>query len=1059
MFSESDPGSDIPMHSPRANVSRLIEQLGQAERPVPPSPEETRALLRREYEQMLEDASAQAHLDEDAGAEGFFGDDMPKETEEDQDDEDCFDFALFGSAEYHPYPSKTAMLLDVMDNLPRCRFTSAQMALIIHFANQLGAADNLQLNCGSKPVKTQSHLGNIFYMNDIRESISRDMANPLVAPHNTGPISETYQAARWMEYTPAQLTPMFSRGFKRFWIEELARLSDGTYVIPHTWIVRDGILTSDTTVVTLNPDGRWEHHIEVDKLIEADNLELDYTDIRAEYGETLVWVNAPDVPVMPNAMRSLVDDDEDLFVIMVSPWADDQYNKHMNMYTGNGCLPGRLLQQEFHIHYVSTSPHASSAEQFATFRDHVQSTEKKSVTKRTCRFILRTPGLPADNPQQSEECSHMGSNANFPCRKCHWGGTKVDKESDARYHACHLTGVARNAQEICESLKEQLRLAMLGDPKPVEEHQRKSGTKDKVTQYWVETLIGKAKAMKADNPRRLGADIASELKIWLDEQPGDKMNPLLDIVGLDPSQDTPVELLHTILLGVMKYIWHLLNTSQWSDTDRHLFAIRLQTTDLSGLTVPPLRAGYMIQYKNNLIGKHFKTLMQTLAFHIHSICTPEQFALDYLAQLTTAVANVLDAFDAVDPLRILVKIKLHLLAHIPEDVRRFGPLIRSATEIYEAYNGVFSPLRDISQKFASMDRVKHLLSGGYWWDASAKQWIQAGNRVQQILLKDPVLQRHLGWTSPGQAKPGLIKPAPTTVLPLEWSQTKASTHWHFGNSPLPGSRWGLGRVLTTQSGDQVKELLVGEKSLVTLEQFVCSQEPHPELDWPILRRPSGVEITEKHITSFLVLPSSSVQFVISVQHDCRKGDCQPTIVRKEYQEREETNRNISLIHHSDDDHFIVNMSALHNSVKLRRALPRSFTQVKPLVADRVAFHKIAAEKARVLRTKGRNKTAEKRRANAAAKKREAELAAEAAAEAQVVAAAAEAAAAAAEVAAAVGEDLDESEHEQDPLVSGPGEEPDSDISDEDLDDDEDNYLPPGAPARKQTRKRKRPRHR
>jgi hypothetical protein len=368
MFSESDPGSDIPMHSPRANVSRLIEQLGQAERPVPPSPEETRALLRREYEQMLEDASAQAHLDEDAGAEGFFGDDMPKETEEDEDDEDCFDFALFGSAEYHPYPSKTviipseirirlpltvyqAMLLDVMDNLPRCCFTSAQMALIIHFANQLGAADvpslkglrkiqqNLQLNCGSKPVKTQSHLGNIFYMNDIRESISRDMANPLVAPHvhfypeeNTGPISETYQAARWMEYTPAQLTPMFSRGFKHFWIEELARLSDGTYVIPHTWIVRDGILTSDTTVVTLNPDGRWEHHIEVDKLIEADDLELDYTDIRAEYGETLVWVNAPDVPVMPNAMRSLVDDDEDLFVIMVSPWADDVSGNKSKQY-------------------------------------------------------------------------------------------------------------------------------------------------------------------------------------------------------------------------------------------------------------------------------------------------------------------------------------------------------------------------------------------------------------------------------------------------------------------------------------------------------------------------------------------------------------------------------------------------------------------------------------------------------------------------------------------------------------------------------------------------------
>ncbi|KAJ7844232.1 hypothetical protein B0H14DRAFT_2310405, partial [Mycena olivaceomarginata] len=109
---------------------------------------------------------------------------------------------------------------------------------------------------------------------------------------------------------------------------------------------------------------------------------------------------------------------------------------------------------------------------------------------------------------------------------------------------------------------------------------------------------------------------------------------------------------------------------------------------------------YMIQYKNNLIGKHFKTLMQTLAFQIPSICISEQFTLvkaagelgallwvpeidnmeNCLVQLKIAVANVLNAFDAVDPLRILVKIKLHLLAHIPDDVRRFGPLIRSATE-------------------------------------------------------------------------------------------------------------------------------------------------------------------------------------------------------------------------------------------------------------------------------------------------------------------------------------------------------------------------------------------
>ncbi|KAJ7923845.1 hypothetical protein B0H13DRAFT_1864461 [Mycena leptocephala] len=107
-----------------------------------------------------------------------------------------------------------------------------------------------------------------------------------------------------------------------------------------------------------------------------------------------------------------------------------------------------------------------------------------------------------------------------------------------------------------------------------------------------------------------------------------------------------------------------------------------------------------------------------------------------------------------------------------------------------------------------------------------------------------------------------------------------------------------------------------------------------------------------------------------------------------------------------------------------------------------------SRKSQRFRTKGRNKTAEKRRANAAAKKQEAELAAVAAAEAQAAAAAAEAAAAAAEVAAAAGEEPEESEEEQDPLDSDSERESDSDTSEEESDDDEDEYLPRGPPAKK-----------
>ena len=73
-------------------------------------------------------------------------------------------------------------------------------------------------------------------------------------------------------------------------------------------------------------------------------------------------------------------------------------------------------------------------------------------------------------------------------------------------------------------------------------------------------------------------------------------------------------------------MWHNLHTS-WSAADRDLFVIRLESTDIDGLNIPPIRAAYMMQYRNGLIGKHFKTLMQTMVFHVPGIVRDEQFTL------------------------------------------------------------------------------------------------------------------------------------------------------------------------------------------------------------------------------------------------------------------------------------------------------------------------------------------------------------------------------------------------------------------------------------------------
>ncbi len=51
--------------------------------------------------------------------------------------------------------------------------------------------------------------------------------------------------------------------------------------------------------------------------------------------------------------------------------------------------------------------------------------------------MMSAPGLPADNPQQSDECSHIGLHSNCLCRRCKTGGTTAQKESESGYHNLH----------------------------------------------------------------------------------------------------------------------------------------------------------------------------------------------------------------------------------------------------------------------------------------------------------------------------------------------------------------------------------------------------------------------------------------------------------------------------------------------------------------------------------------------------------------------------------------------------------------------------------------------
>ncbi|KAF7369752.1 hypothetical protein MVEN_00307000 [Mycena venus] len=416
------------------------------------------------------------------------------------------------------------------------------------------------------------------------------------------------------------------------------------------------------------------------------------------------WKIAAGCPMYSSFVNYFADD--------VSRNRSKSWNKHWNAYMTHQNLPQKVLQQEFHVHFVSTSPNASVSEQFLEFKAAVEEMHADPVEVRdesgnaTC-FCIHCNAGPSDNPMQSEISAHIGGKGNCFCRKCQVGGTQADKATNEGYHALFEAGVPRTKEQIIQELEKQVKLVCSGIIKPVKDLQTKTGVKDTYTQFWIDGIISRFKEMRKDGPNRSVEEIQEELVQWTVENQDNIYSGFLTMKGFGPTKDTPIKILHTILLGIIKYIWHVMHTP-WSAEQKQMYAHRLQSTSTDGLSIHPIQSAYIMQYAGSLIGRQLKTLAQTNVFHVRGLVTDDQFTdwkaagefaallwvpeirnlAEYRRDLQVAVANVLDIFATIDPSKIITKIKYHLLVHTDDDVVEFGPLIGLAMEIFESFNDI-----------------------------------------------------------------------------------------------------------------------------------------------------------------------------------------------------------------------------------------------------------------------------------------------------------------------------------------------------------------------------------
>jgi hypothetical protein len=97
------------------------------------------------------------------------------------------------------------------------------------------------------------------------------------------------------------------------------------------------------------------------------------------------------------------------------------------------------------------------------------------------------------------------------------------------------------------------------------------------------------------------------------------------ISGLDPHHDTPVEILHGILLGFVKYLWRNLVQNQLGNKDdkKALLVTCLSSFDVSGLEILPLAGQTLVQYSGSLTGRDFRALAQAVPFIAYDLVSKD----------------------------------------------------------------------------------------------------------------------------------------------------------------------------------------------------------------------------------------------------------------------------------------------------------------------------------------------------------------------------------------------------------------------------------------------------
>ncbi|KAF8749895.1 hypothetical protein RHS01_09742 [Rhizoctonia solani] len=407
--------------------------------------------------------------------------------------------------EWFPYASFAMYLADLLFSSRRLHFSREQMWLFW----------SLHAQQEWHHVPPQQNLGNAetgtLQIKDPGSKITykhiQDFANPHLRPHmNFLPhIEGKHMSQAWHGYKMVHdvnnnvLTPCLKVRGRIYYVNELVRRKDD-YFLPLRWI-------------TYGPS----------KKLYA---------IGYHTSESLVcgFLLVHSVPLI-------------IFMDDASGNTSKQWNKHWSCYLSNAALPREVLQAEYNVRFVSTSPHATPLDLTHGIRSSIDNAFHNPAVAFDCltqEEVLIWP-FPlfwaGDNPMQAEHCSSSGLASNKFCQTCEVGGDTSFKQSIVGYRTLFEPGVTRSAAKTRQLIDERLNLAL----KPrmiqkVKDHISDSGIKDPIAQPLIDRLLVLGKNMVkglVDGVRCSPEEVENALRVELATvRKTEYMNPLLGMEDL-----------------------------------------------------------------------------------------------------------------------------------------------------------------------------------------------------------------------------------------------------------------------------------------------------------------------------------------------------------------------------------------------------------------------------------------------------------------------------------------------------------------------------------------------